>query len=310
MFVYFAHPIDQATQDGENSIRLKRMIQTAQSACVMQGISFFKPGRAYTLSTMADSVCDPADLRAINGINRLAVWESHGIIAILPPGIPTLGVPAEIEQGLLLNRPVLILTTAPLAETSVQILDWVGRGVQVRLMDDEGGWFNDKQPNLVEALGSLPDPTKLITLAETNSHPPLIFKQMSTNAKFPTRAYPDDAGLDLAVVGEHDIEPGDYQLLPTGIAAAVPEGWWGFMTGRSSAWFRWQLDIRTAVIDSGYRGELMIGVHNRGSERRTIMTGTRLAQYILLPAFQGQVIQEDELPDHVRGTNGYGSSGH
>ena len=298
MFIYLAHPIDQATAGSPLPMAIAHIMEAIRQ----QGHAAFLPGRAYSLSNVQE--WEPGDMRAVDAINRHALWESNGVIALLLPGVPTLGVPAEIELALTYNRPICIVTTEKLRQKSIQLANWASRGAIIIFCSEEGKLFN---LNIADALCSLPDPTLLVLQGEQD---PLEVKRLSTNAKMPSRAYRGDAGLDLAVVGEHEIEPGEYKLLPTGIAAAVPNGMWGFMTGRSSAWSAWQFDIRQAVIDSGYRGELMIGVHNRGSERRIIQPGTRLAQYVLLPAFMGDVTEVDELPPHERGVNGYGSSGH
>jgi len=303
MLIYLGHPIDQAGRSTSRS-PLISVLADLLEAGRQQGHTFYRP----TTFSLPAPPWNRDDIEALDRINRGALFEAHGLLAILPPGVPTLGTPSEIEEALMLNRPTCIVTTEAMRASSVQIANWATRGAATLLMSPEGRLFN---PNLADALGSLPDPTRLTTdsIIDTMGHPALQVSRTSTNAKVPTRAYRGDAGLDLAIVGEHEIHPGEYKLLPTGVKAAVPDGFFGFMTGRSSAWTNWRFDIRTAIIDSGYRGELMVGVHNRGSERRAVMPGTRLAQYVLLPAFMGDVTEVDELPAHERGENGYGSSG-
>jgi dUTP pyrophosphatase len=302
MYIYFAHPIDQVKGPARG---LTTAIAYIAETIRQQGHAAFLPARAHLLSDMREWA--DSDMRAVDAINRNALWESDGLVALVLPGVPTLGVPAEIELALSYNRPTCIVTTEKLRQSSIQLANWASRGATIVFCSDTGALHN---LNLADALGSLPDPTQLILREDViATDSPLLVKRISTNAKVPTRAYRGDAGLDLAVVGEHDIHPGEYKLLPTGIAAAVPDGWWGFMTGRSSAWSEWRFEIKTAVIDSGYRGELMVGVTNKGSERKSVMPGTRLAQYVLLPAFMGDVQEVDDLAPHERGTNGYGSSG-
>jgi dUTP pyrophosphatase len=303
MLVYLAHPIDQALSRGEATQTLKRMVTSVQAALAGQGFSTFRPGRAYQVAP------DPQSHRTVDRINRQALFESDAVVAVLPPGIPSLGTPAEIESALLLNRPTLIVTTQELADRSVQITNWMSRGVEVRIIDPSGYWIDGQVPNMADALASLPDPTQLM-LGGTDD---LLIQRTSTNAKVPSRAYRGDAGLDLAVVGEHTLQPFEYTLLPTGIKAAVPHGYWGWMTGRSSAWSKHRIRVNTAVIDSGYRGELMVGITWLPTETissKMIMPGTRLAQYVILPSFMGDVVEVDELPGSERGEAGYGSSGH
>lgn len=305
MLIYLAHPIDQVIGRAPNEIR--RLLATTVASLVeagwRQGHWLYRPSGAFGAPGTPDS---SSVMAAVDRINRVAIFESDAMIAVLMPDVPTLGVPSEIEEALILNRPVCIVTTEALQASSVQMASWASRGAQIRLVPSSGAITF----NIAEALDSLPDPLRLEPIRLPNAAtPPLLIQRHSTNAKVPGRAYQGDAGLDLAIVGEHTIHPGEYKLLPTGIHAAVPDGYWGFMTARSSTWANWRFDIRTAVIDSGYRGELMVGVHNRGSERKTIMPGTRLAQYVLLPAFMGAIHEVDELPKHERGENGYGSSG-
>lgn len=304
MLIYLAHPIDQAQSFSSQSVAVHCIADLLQAGS-QQGHTFYRPAAAFFLPEVHK---DHDDMTTLDRVNQSALFECNGMIAIIPPSVPTLGTPAEIEKSLMLNRATCIITTESLRKTSVQIAAWASRGARVVLMSEQGRIHN---LNLADALGSLPDPMRIFeeSAEMVGGAPPLLVTRKSSNAKIPTRAYRGDAGLDLAVVGEHDIKPGEYVMLPTGIKAAVPNGYWGFMTGRSSAWKDYQFDIRQAVIDSGYRGELMIGVHNRGSELRTVFTGTRLAQYVLLPAFLGDVTEVDDLPDHERGENGYGSSG-
>jgi dUTP pyrophosphatase len=302
LLIYLAHPIDQVGISAVLAHAVRHIVEDGRD----QGHSFYRPSNAFSLSappwTEGDAV-------GVDSINRSALFESAGVIAVLPPGVPTLGTASEIEYALLLNRPVCIVTTNKLRSSSIQMANWARRGAQTVLISETGCLSG---LSVADALGSLPDPTQLLVEDDPErpvGDPALQIQRTSTNAKVPSRAYRGDAGLDLAIVGEHEIHPGEYKLLPTGIKAAVPHGWWGFMTGRSSAWTTWRFDVRTAVIDSGYRGELMVGVHNRGSERKTVMPGTRLAQYVLLPAFMGDVEETDKLSEHERGNNGYGSSG-
>lgn len=302
MLIYLAHPIDQAKTTSVH-VPLHNVIACLTRAGFEQGHTFYRPARAFQLP---QPPWEHEDMVRLDRINRFALFEANGLIAVLLPGIPTLGTPSEVEEALTLNRPTCIVTTNKLRQTSVQLASWASRGASVVLASDDGRIHN---PNLADSLCSLPDPSRLFLDSQQSTEPPLLVTRHSTQAKVPSRAYRGDAGLDLAVVGEHEIHPGEYKLLPTGIKAAVPGGYWGLITGRSSTWTEHRFDIRQAVIDSGYRGELMVGVHNRGSERKTIQPGTRLAQYVLMPAFMGDVNEVDELPTHERGENGYGSSG-
>lgn len=293
MFVYFAQPIDQAREELISERKIRNLMIEA-------GISYFQPSRAYSLSEDRTGF----DTDVLDTINRAALAASDALVAFLPVGVPTLGVPAEIEQALALKKPVVIFTARKLLSISVQIRQWAGRGASIwDVADIEGADIPRQAKALLVHLHTEVEPD-----AAANEHPPLLVS-VDRDTTVPTRAYVGDAGLDLAVSARTTLSPDEYALIPTGVRAAVPHGWWGFMHGRSSSWSKWGLEIRTAVIDSGYRGELMIGVTNRSGQVRVISAGTRLAQYVLMPAFMGDVVETDTLPEHDRGDRGYGSSG-
>jgi dUTP pyrophosphatase len=138
--------------------------------------------------------------------------------------------------------------------------------------------------------------------------PPLLIAGQAANA-IPGK-YAGDAGIDLALSEDLHLDPGQYTMAGTGVHAAVPDGYFGLICGRSSTWARYRCDVRQAVIDSGYRGELMVGIENRSDQPWLFGAGARLAQFILLPTFTGGIQEVDDLPAHERGHNGYGSSGH
>ncbi len=295
MFLYFAQPIDQSSAEAAVAPFVRGILRKLGAAC-------FVPSGAFTVEHPTSAQSEYIDL-----LNTIALSSADGLVACLPAGVPTLGTPVEIEYAVGRNMPVLIVTDI---EHSVQLDSWARRGAHVMSFPAPGDtgfsrqiatWISEAEfkPRECQHAGSEPIKTD----------PPLLFKRMSTSAKVPTRAYLGDAGLDIACVGEHEIHPGEFKWLPTGIAAAVPAGYWGMLVGRSSAWSKWTMDIRLGVIDSGYRGELMVGCHNRGDKTRIVQPGTRLAQYIVLPAYMGGIAEVAELDAHERGTNGWGSSG-
>lgn len=132
------------------------------------------------------------------------------------------------------------------------------------------------------------------------------------NAKMPTRAYPGDAGYDLYYSGERDLlmRPGAVIYIPCHVAMQWPEGIWGFIIGRSSAFQRGIL-VNPTVIDAGWRGELFAYVRNVINQWITIEPGDRVAQIVPMPllAEGRELIQVDELDPSERGVNGFGSSG-
>lgn len=304
MYIYLAHPIDQAGA----GFPLVSVIAHIQEAARQQQHSLFRPGQAHQLAL--DST--PEDMEIVARINQSAIYEANGVIAILVPGMPTLGVPAEIEMALELNRPILILTTASLRARSVQIANWVSRGANCVLIGNEG---HISGINLAAELSRLPDPTRLFNSVETVSgFDPLQVRygphpSGSERATLSRGKYQGDAGIDLATAADASVPVGGYVMVPTGAHVAIPDGYFGLITGRSSTWAKYRCDVRQAIIDSGYRGELMIGIENRGDKQVHFECGTRVAQLVLLPVWGGKIEQVEELPQHERGEAGYGSSG-
>lgn len=304
MYVYLAHPIDQAKMK-TNDLHL---IGAAKLTLADTGSSFYCPGDSHTLAW--HGAYTGSDLAALDSINRHALDQADALVAYLPSGVPTLGVPAEIEQALRDNKPTVILTDQKLLETSVQITNWRERGASTVHWTDavSVSWRN--RPSLVRSvLKKKPNPEQRSADSIRLQVAPQFSVQLDPAANTPSRAYQGDAGLDLAILHDELIEAGEYRMLATGVRGAVPPGYWGMITGRSSTWAKHRCDVRLAVIDSEYRGELMIGVENRSPGPMLFSAGTRLAQYVLLPAFLGSVIQRDELPAGERGEAGYGSSG-
>lgn len=310
MLVYFAHPIDQAT-------RPMKVINEIRGLLAEVGISFFRPAGAFTVS-------DPPlyDLEIINRINRFSLSAADALVAWLPPDIPSLGVPAEIEEAIRSAKPTLILTEQKLIDKSVQLADWRDRGATVVAWDmDRASIWASRPTELRNLLHTRPifelvdtstfsGPSLMPGKAVQYGDPELLVVR-DPAAKPLSRAHPTDAGIDLAILEDVTLRHGVQTMIPTGIRAAVPDGWWGLMKGRSSARLTHGLNIHDGVIDAGYTGELMIGATlvDLGASSITLKAGTRLAQYILIPAFTGSVVEVDRLPEHNRGERGYGSSG-
>jgi dUTP pyrophosphatase len=128
-------------------------------------------------------------------------------------------------------------------------------------------------------------------------------------AVVPSKAYPDDAGFDLVCTEAKTLMEGDTVDVSTGIAIAMPPGWWGRIVGRSSTMRKRGLMVIEGVIDAGFRGELFTCVHNPREFQVTIEPGDRLAQLLFLPVPTVHWVERTELPASERGTNGFGSSG-
>jgi len=127
----------------------------------------------------------------------------------------------------------------------------------------------------------------------------------------PSRAYAGDAGLDLAAAEGAVLEPGERAVVGTGLAVAVPEGHAAFVQPRSGLAARHGITIVNApgLVDSGYRGEVMVVLLNTGDEPFAVEPGMRIAQLVVLPVAPAEPVEVDELPGTERGERGHGSSG-
>jgi dUTP pyrophosphatase len=131
-------------------------------------------------------------------------------------------------------------------------------------------------------------------------------------AVVPGRAYAGDAGLDLAACEARELGPGERAIVHTGVAVAIPEGYAGFVQPRSGLARRHGITIVNApgLIDSGYRGELQVTLLNTDLEHAfAVEPGMRIAQLVIVPVPQVELVEVDELPESERGTAGFGSSG-
>jgi dUTP pyrophosphatase len=139
----------------------------------------------------------------------------------------------------------------------------------------------------------------------------LPIQKVRPDAVVPARAYAGDAGLDLAATERIELRPGERGVVPTGLAVAIPEGYAGFVQPRSGLASRHGITIvnTPGLVDSGYRGELMVVLHNTDrAEPFVVEAGMRIAQLVVLPIPEVEVIEVEELPATERGTRGFGSS--
>ncbi len=139
-------------------------------------------------------------------------------------------------------------------------------------------------------------------------------KKIKENAKVPDRATSGSAGLDLCACIDEPItlEGGDTAVIPTGIAIALPSADYGaFVFPRSGIAVKHGIGLLNSVgvIDSDYRGEIMVGVINQIKEGYTIQPGERIAQMVIMPVSMMPVEEVTELEDTDRGAGGFGSTG-
>jgi dUTP pyrophosphatase len=139
----------------------------------------------------------------------------------------------------------------------------------------------------------------------------LPIQRLHADAVVPQRAYTGDAGLDLASCERVELDPGERALVGTGLAVAIPEGYAGFVQPRSGLAARHGLTVVNSpgLVDSGYRGELRVVLLNTDrTEPFVVEPGMRIAQLVVLPIPELELVEVDELPSSERGVRGFGSS--
>jgi dUTP pyrophosphatase len=138
-------------------------------------------------------------------------------------------------------------------------------------------------------------------------------KKLSENAKLPTYGSLEAAGADLyaCLDAPVTVEPGDSVFVPTGIAMEVPVGCAGLIYARSGLACKRGLAPanKVGVIDSDYRGQIIVVLHNHGSQPQTVENGERIAQMVITPVLTPPYVEAEELTDSDRGTGGFGSTG-
>lgn len=136
----------------------------------------------------------------------------------------------------------------------------------------------------------------------------LKVKKIHPAAKIPTRAHHDDAGLDIYCYEAVTLLPHQTVKVPTGVAYGVPEGYVGLVWDKSSIGGK---GIKTlgGVLDSGYRGELFVPLHNMSDEIYTFEAGHKIAQMLIQKVELWEVEEVEVLSETIRGEGSFGSTG-
>lgn len=136
----------------------------------------------------------------------------------------------------------------------------------------------------------------------------LKIKKVRDDARTPTRAHHDDAGIDMYACGDHTVLPRTTVMIPAGVAVEIEEGYVGLIWDKSSIGSK---SIKTlgGVIDAGYRGEISLMVHNMSDVSYTFEHGHKVAQLIIQKVEFPEIIEVSELSDSKRGIGGFGSTG-
>lgn len=278
MIAYLAHPIDAAT-DPAAAARVRLAVEVATKSLSGAGFEVYRPNAAWHAK---GSNPDPR----VQETNMATMLGCDVLVALLPPGIPTIGVVLEIAEAHRVGMPLVVwrpdiapsYALASMSLTVVQSLEAIVPAIEAKQVVSRG------RPVLVQVLR--PD------------------------GRLPVRPYHDDAGFDLAAAEPALLMPGQSATIPTGLAVQFPVGFWGLILPRSSISAR-DLHVPSSVIDPGWRGELSVRLVNIGGGKQIIEVGDRLAQIVPLPlaADTMRLAQVEALGDHPRGLSGFGSSG-
>lgn len=141
----------------------------------------------------------------------------------------------------------------------------------------------------------------------------LKLMRVREDAIIPKQATAGSAGYDLCACMDapQTIEPGERCVFPSGLAAEIPAGTAGFVFTRSGLGIKKGIHVTNGVgvIDSDYRGEIRIGLHNLSAEPYTVQPGERIAQMIIMPYFAPVIEEVTSLTETDRGAGGFGSTG-
>ena len=138
------------------------------------------------------------------------------------------------------------------------------------------------------------------------------YKILNENAKCPSYGTEFAAGADLfSAVDEMTVQPGETAFIHTGLAFEIPVGLVGLIYARSGLACKKGLAPanKVGVIDSDYRGEIIVALHNHSVEAVTVSKYERVAQIVFTPYYFATFTQKDELEDTQRGDGGFGSTG-
>ena len=141
----------------------------------------------------------------------------------------------------------------------------------------------------------------------------LRIKKLNPSAVIPSYGSASAAGADLYACegGEVTIKSGETKLIHTGIAMEIPEGYVGLVYARSGIAVKRGLAPanKVGVIDSDYRGEIMVAIHNHSDIEQTIADAERIAQIVIAPYLTVDFVETEKLDETERGAGGFGSTG-
>ena len=282
--VYTAYPIDAVSVGGPEWERFMDDIEYAKSVLIDRGVEIvYDPGDAFMVGSNARIG------REISHLNTVALNKATGLLAFLPKGIPSVGVPQEIDQASRAGIPVAVVT-------------------------DHKSWNLTGPTTRVFGLGEGSVAATWLAAQESDhtiqSQNSTLQWKVADGGKAPTKAHHDDAGWDLYALDDVVVQPGVFRDIDCGVAVRFPRGVYGQITGRSSTLRKRGLLVNQGIIDTGYTGPLFAGVFNMGSTAQVIKKDERIAQMLIHSNWEWldtKVV--DDLGTTARGTAGFGSSG-
>lgn len=136
----------------------------------------------------------------------------------------------------------------------------------------------------------------------------LKVRRIQKKAKLPRYSHKEDAGLDLFSAVDCALKAGEIRAVPTGIQMAIPQGFVGLIWDKSGLSLE-GVHRLAGVVDSGYRGEVKVVMANLQNKPFVIEKGMKIAQILIQPVEEVEVIETEELEETTRGEKGFGSSG-
>ena len=134
------------------------------------------------------------------------------------------------------------------------------------------------------------------------------YKTLDRQAKIPNKAYDTSAGIDLYALYKYKLNGHSVKVISTGIAAAIPKGWYGQLHDKSGIGSRTALKVKAGVIDSEYRGEICVIMNNTSPYPIVVEKGESICQMVILPVPEIELLQVEDLDETDRGVKGFGST--
>lgn len=301
-YCYLAEPIDATNS---------RQAHDADMEMFQRGIATYSPRTAW-------SSCYPPGPE-IQQVNNEALKRASVLLAVLPAGVPSIGVPMEMTQARIDRIPVIVLSNRRREDSAALVefpCEWTDKPdtaaalVKAQLDTNYLSPFllANRQDDQYTFIKTLNGENQVVETTDPMAH--VLWGKYSGGGEAPrTPDYPGDVGYDLTCTMSHWVRPGDQAAIQCSISIQLPPGYWGLIQGRSSSWRR-GISVKASIMDAGYRGEVWIDCMNISTEPMVIEFGERIAQLIPMPVVPPIRWEHvDQLDPSVRSDRGYGSTG-